>query len=116
MSESLRVGLEIVTVVLSGGALTAFVGWRIAKRQTSGSVNTSEAASLWAESQAMRQELRAEVVASRNEVSSLRIELAEVRSALTAVRAEADHYRQESQALQARISVLERPPRRGATP
>lgn len=114
--SAVDLALQLVAVVLGGGALTAFVAWRVSKRQHSGSVDTSEAASLWAESQAMRQELRAEVIASRGELSSLRVELAEVRTQLLAVRAEADHYREEAASLKARITALEVPPQRGATP
>lgn len=114
-SSSVAVATQIIGVVLGGGALTALVAWWVAKRQRSGRVDTSEAASLWAESQAMRQELRAEVVASRTEISSLRTELVEVRAALAAVRAEADRYREESATLRARITALEVPTQRGGT-
>lgn len=112
-ASSTELTVQIVGFVLGGGALTALVAWLVSRRQHSGRVDTSEAASLWAESQAMRQELRAEVIASRGEVSSLRTELAEVRAALSAVRAEADRYREESAVLRARISALEVPTQRG---
>jgi peptidoglycan hydrolase CwlO-like protein len=45
-------------LVLVGIAVSSFVTWAIAKRSTSGSISTSDAASLWAESNALRKEYR----------------------------------------------------------
>lgn len=58
------------TILLAVGALVAAVAaawasWAVAKRTNSGNVDTSDAASLWAESTTMRQDLRTEVSALR---------------------------------------------------
>lgn len=45
-------------LVLVGIAVSSAVTWLIARRTTSGSISTSDAASLWAESNALRKEYR----------------------------------------------------------
>lgn len=63
---------------LAGAAaalITAFVSYLIARRTNSGSVDTSDAAVLWAESQAMRKELRDEVVSLRTELTGVKRDL-----------------------------------------
>lgn len=87
-------------VGLAGTLVTQAVIYLVARRSRSGRVETSEAASLWAESQAIRGELRTRVVALedrveeltsanetlRGENHALRLELAELRGALDALR------------------------------
>lgn len=51
---------------------TASATWFIARRKSSGSVATSDAATLWAESQEMRKELRDEVVDLRKQLIQTR--------------------------------------------
>jgi hypothetical protein len=58
-------GTVLVGIASAGAAYFA------ARRTTRGTVNTSEAADLWAESNAMRRELREEVVALRAQVLTL---------------------------------------------
>jgi len=57
---------------------SSVVTYKIARRKTSGSIDTSDAATLWSESKAMRKELRDEVIALRSEVLSLKKTLAEL--------------------------------------
>lgn len=61
--------LTPIVVGLTGAVGVPLVTWVVARRGRSGRIDTSEAADLWAESQAMRQELR-------DEVSRLRADLA----------------------------------------
>lgn len=80
-----------VWVALAGGAgvgATALVSWLLGRRRESGSISTSDAATLWAESQAMRRELREEVVARREEVVHLREDLASAKSEVVGLRGE----------------------------
>lgn len=53
-----------------GLLITGTSGYLIARRNTSGNVATSDAAKLWDESNAMRQELRNEVVELRGKVDN----------------------------------------------
>jgi len=74
-------------VPLLVGVLTALIaavgGYVVARRRNSGTVRTSEAATLWAESNQMRQELREEVVHLRQECESLRAEVIRLRAEVT---------------------------------
>lgn len=64
----------VVLAILSlvGVVIGPIITWKIAKRNTSGSIDTSEAATLWAESNEMRKELRDEVVTLRTELKAVR--------------------------------------------
>lgn len=64
----IAVVLGLLTM-LGGGGVT----WLVSRRKSSGRINTTEAETLWSESQKMRQELR-------DEVASLRIEAGNMRS------------------------------------
>lgn len=61
--------------VLLGAGLTALVNWLINNRKSSGKIKTSEASDLWAESQAIRKELREERQALKEEIAALRKEV-----------------------------------------
>lgn len=111
--------IPVVLGVL-GAALSALAAYAIAKRQRSGKIDTTEAETLWAEGQAMRQELRAETVtlreevlalrteavAARNESSSLRVELATLRAESTETHKAMATLREECAALHAEIVAL----------
>jgi len=68
-------GLTLAVVALFGTIATGFGTWLVARRSTSGSVRTSEAETLWSESQAIRTELREEVKGLRLSVDQLRVEV-----------------------------------------
>ncbi len=68
-----------LAVLGSGGALAALATYLVARRQFSGQIASTDAATLWAESQAMRRELREEVIALRREIDELRAQLRELR-------------------------------------
>lgn len=58
MSNTVAAAIGIVTAVVTGAA-----GWLVSKMRFSGRINTTEATTLWAESQAMRHELRDQLAA-----------------------------------------------------
>lgn len=64
---------------LLAASITALASYIIVRRQSSGRIATSEAVSLWAESQAMRKDLR-------EEVRDLRIQLAQNREEIDRLR------------------------------
>jgi peptidoglycan hydrolase CwlO-like protein len=65
----MKTEVVVALIVLAGGALTVLGNYLINRRSTSGSVSTSDAASLWAESNALRAEYkeRAEKLEARLE-------------------------------------------------
>jgi len=89
-----------ITVLVS--AISAGSAYLIARRTTRGTVDTSEAATLWAESQAMRRELREEVVQLRAEAATLRQEISELHGDVAGLKAEVVELRQLLLAKEAR--------------
>lgn len=74
-------------MAVGGGSLAVGVSaYMVARRQNSGRVETSDAATLWAESQAMRKELRDEVASLRREVSEMAAEIRGLRSEIRILR------------------------------
>lgn len=68
--------MQWLALILGGGAgavLAALVQWSLGRRQTSGKLDTSAPAELWAEGKAIREEYKARV-------AELRAELAEVKA------------------------------------
>lgn len=57
-----------------GGLLASVISWLIAKRQTSGSISTSDASTLWSSAEQIRKELKQEVIERREENKELREE------------------------------------------
>lgn len=82
-----------------GAVATAVVTWLIARRKSSGSIHTSEADQLWAESASMRSDLRQETIALRAEVVSLRDEAVKMRDEMIVLRQEAVVMRREQEEL-----------------
>lgn len=60
--------LLVAAIAASGAVLAALGTYLIGRRQTSGTIKTSEASTLWTESQAMRKELRDEVERLRTDL------------------------------------------------
>lgn len=78
------------------GAVTVAVGtYLVARRQGSGKIATSDAATLWSESQAMRRELREEVVMLRQELAGTRVQLNDVMAEANTLRLEVQRLRRE---------------------
>lgn len=110
--------------MLSGAALIAlitaitaivgsFVTWRIAKRTSSGAIDTSQASDLWAEGGAIRGELRADLASTKtalqqaaSAVTALNEELRLSREKTDAAVEEIRLSRQETRALKAQITKL----------
>lgn len=95
--QPLWLALAALLATLTTGATT----WAVARRRTSGTVVTSDADQLWAESKIIRQELRAEAVELRAEATALRAEVASLRAEITACHA-------ETTALRRRLNAIER--------
>lgn len=96
----------LVAVVTS--ALTALFAYLIARRQSSGSVDTSDARSIFEAEKAFREaqtaeiaELRAQITLAHTEITSLRAEITSLRSEITSLRSEAVALRQEADRLRA---------------
>lgn len=84
---------------LAGASSAAIAAWLVARRKASGRIETTEAATLWEESQAMRKELREEAVVLRQEVLAMREEA-------VAMRNETLVLREEAVAMRAELTVL----------
>jgi hypothetical protein len=67
----------IAVLALTGTALTGLVTWLVAARAASGRVETTDAATLWEESRAIRVELRKEADTLRQRVDKLSEEVEE---------------------------------------
>lgn len=78
------IGAAVVAVV--GAGIAAMVTYLVARRTSSGRIGTSDAATLWAESQAMRAELRGEVVSLRAEIFSMSKEIHELKEEIRELR------------------------------
>lgn len=86
-------------LVLVGIIISSVVTWAIAKRNSSGSISTSDAASLWAESNNLRQEYR-------DRAEQLEKQLEEVNSKLQTVTEELTHLRTNSTTMIGKIEEL----------
>lgn len=85
--------------VLLGVCASSTVTWFIAKRSTSGSISTSDAASLWEESNNLRQEYR-------QRATDLEKQLKEVNDKLQSVMDELGKLRGDNSALLEKIAEL----------
>lgn len=88
-------------LTLCGVVVTGAAAYAVATRRHSGKIGTTEAETLWAESQAMRKELRDEADICRREVAALREEMVAVRAEGVAMREELVALRQEGIVLRA---------------
>jgi hypothetical protein len=76
----------------AGAVAAAFITYLVARRQSSGRIATSDAATLWAESQSMRKELRDECESLRGEVGTLRGEVVFLRGEVSRLRQRLTRY------------------------
>lgn len=88
-----------------GAALAALATWAAARRQRSGSVDTSEAKDLWDESKAIREELRAELASMRVRLAETETKLAENKAELADTKLKL--FNTHNQAVALREEVLE---------
>lgn len=74
--------------VLGVAAVTGVVTLLVARRSTSGSISTSDAATLWAESSSIRRELRERVAVLEAENTNLRERVQSLESEVLALKRE----------------------------
>lgn len=87
--------------VLAGVITSSFVTYKVARRNTSGTVQTSEAASLWAESNALRAEYKARA-------EKLEARLEEVNNQLSDVMRQLTELKLNSAGMESKILELQR--------
>lgn len=87
-------------LVLAGVVITALVTYFVAKRNTSGSVSTSDAASLWKESNNLRAEYK-------ERAENLEAQLKEVNHRLNEVMAQLQQLKGNSELMEQKIKDLQ---------
>ncbi len=97
----------VALVAAVGATAAAAVTWLVSRRQASGRISTSSADQLWRESQAMRGDMRAEIVGLRSEVVGLRQELAEARTETRELRADLRALRNRLSTSEGKIDRIE---------
>lgn len=80
----------VALIVFAGGGLTVFFNWQMNKRQNSGSVSTSDAASLWAESNSLRSEYKDRAERLEARLEEVNRQLQEVLTQLTSLQGKSD--------------------------
>lgn len=93
-------------LVLVGVATSSFVTWLIAKRSTSGSISTSDAASLWAESNKLRKEYRDRAETLEKQLEEVNDKLQAMTEELTKLRVNSDVMVEKIEELKQIISEL----------
>lgn len=98
-------------IVASFSFLAAVIGavatFMVAKRMNSGEIDTSDAAQLWLEGQAMRRDLRDEVVVLRDKVNTLEGTRTEYRDLIVVLRSKVGEMAADAQIMQEKIIRLE---------
>lgn len=106
---------EIATalIVAGGGALTLLGNWAMNRsrikseeRKNSGSIQTSEAVDLWAESNALRQEYKEQAEANQTRADKLEAQLKEVNAKLLKVMDELTSLKANSDTMIKKIDEL----------
>lgn len=93
-------------IAILAAVVSATATYLAVRRKTSGNVGTSEASDLWAESQAMRRELRDEASELRREVATLRTEAVDLRATMTTLLNQISHLRDENGHLTEQVEQL----------
>lgn len=91
----------VAAIVFAGGALTVLVNYLLGKRTNSGTVSTSDAASLWKESN----ELRAEY---KQRAEKLEARLEEVNNQLSEVMSQLNQLKGSNIEMESQIKELQR--------
>lgn len=99
---------EIIVAISAflAATLGAGVTWRVAKRTTSGEIDTSDAAQLWTESQDMRRGLRDEVVVLKAKVGDLETQREDLRDTIAVMKVELAGVKAEVKRMQDVITTL----------
>ncbi len=95
-----------ILIPLLGVILAPLLTYLVARRRSSGKVDTTEAATLWVEAGKMREEYRTEAESCRVEAEQLRVEQALLREEMAAMRQEAIVLRAEATAWHAEAVEL----------
>lgn len=90
-----------------GACVTGIVTWRIAKRNTSGTVATSDATTLWTASNQIRQDLAAELSVTRDKVGNLEGRLDLLTQQHELLRGKHDECQRNEALLRQRVTLLE---------
>lgn len=93
--------IPVLVALVTGPSLGALTNWWIKRRQASGSINTSQAAELWAESNKLRAEYK-------ERAEKLEARLEEVNNQLTDVMAQLNSLKVNSAGMEAKIAELQR--------
>lgn len=80
----------VALIVLAGGSLTVLGNYLMNRRQTSGNVSTSDAASLWAESNALRAEYKDRAEKLEAQLEEVNSQLQKVLTQLTSLQGKSD--------------------------
>ena len=82
-------GLVAAIAGLLGVVVTALGGYLIARRKASGTIDTTEAETLWAQSNALLDRYKADLEATREEVTTLKAEVVALRSLIRSLESKA---------------------------
>lgn len=91
---------------LLGVIVTAVGAYLIARRKTSGSVATTEAETLWQQTNALLDRYKADVAEAEAETSALRVELEALRHEVAACRQETAELRAEASRLRTELAAV----------
>lgn len=95
-----------VLVALGGAIITAIATYFIARRTSSGRIDTTEAATLWEEARSVRQELRDEVVGLRTEVKDLNTKIDGLEEKNAQCQREADRLKVKLELLEEQVTTI----------
>ena len=98
----------VAAAPILGVVVAPFVTYLAARRKSSGSVDTTEAGTLWAEADRMRQSYRDETERFRNETLALRAEVASLRADNQTLQETCNKCRIETLALRQEVDELEK--------
>jgi len=96
--------IALITAVTA--VVGSFVTWKISKRNTSGAIDTSVAADLWAEGGKIRGELRTDLAETKQKLEDTNTALREAVAVVTALNDEIRLSREETRELKGQIAAL----------
>lgn len=100
--------MDAILAGLGAALATGIVSYLIARRKNSGSISTSDAASLWEESNNLRAEYKAQAEANRERAEKLEKQLEKVNSQLQAVLSELTNLKGHNATMMKKVNELKR--------